>query len=330
MLRHGFGFQLAVLCFALIDRCGGQALVRTTYVPNAAPSSNVSAPNWSNGMFVQWTHSQGPGDRPKVWAYNKQGQQVIPVSEVWFPDTASARVHAAVATPDGVVVASVLTWSTSGQMATLLCFLGPTGITSVARTNQFVAQHLGYSPDGALWAFGYRPASSPTDTGGDNRTLRRFSAKGVQLSESVRSAVLANSATKGIRASQISGKNGGSFLLVGSSRKFLFNSGTRSFVELDNNGKVLRSATLNMPLDSVTQSQKRLVSAVITQTTGRLFCWLSGGEGVWQLNPDTLSWTLIDKSQFGGQYGGIFGVEGELAIMQSAGNNYGWFNVPSQ
>ena len=321
-----------MLMFALImlpGFCSGQTPSRTVDIPSVAPSSNVSVPNWSNGLLVQWTHTEGAGDRPKIWAHDGSGSQPIPTTEIWFPTTASARIHTAVATPDHLVVASVLAWSLTGQMTTLLCFIGPNGITKAIQTDQYIAEHLQYAPDGVLWAFGKRAMASQTDVNGDARTVRRFSPDGTELSATVRGPYLGTKGTR-LRASQTS-LNGESFLLVASTRKFLFNSSTRRFLEMNNEGKILRIATLEFPANlQVGGKPRKLGSAAITPS-GRIYCALSGGDGPWQLDPDTLKWTPIDRKAFDSQYGGLYGSDGESLILKmvTAGNRYGWFPLPA-
>ena len=50
------------------------------------------------------------------------------------------------------------------------------------------------------------------------------------------------------------------------------------------------------------------------------------GDGLWKLDPDTLKWAMIERSNFG-PYGGLYGSDGELVVMRT-GNTYAWLAVP--
>lgn len=318
------GLARLTLALSILVVANAQAL-KTVSIPLPNTAASLSIPAWSNGLYVQWTRTEG-SDRPKLWAYDENGMQVISPTEIWFPDTASARIHAAVASPEKLVIASVLAW-TSARMTTLLCFIGPSGVIRVTDTNQFIAEHLAFSPDGVLWAFGFRAVSSPGDVNGDFRTLRRFDINGMQLSESVQpDALVGQRHGGGIQASQLS-NNGASFLLAGSSRKFLFNSATYRFLELDSVGRIIRSAILN-PLPR-SPARVKLLSAV-TSASGHIYCTFDDGAGIWNLNPDTMSWTLIDKSNFAVPFNRTYGMDGEQAILGFYGNTFSWFAMPAQ
>ena len=51
---------------------------------------------------------------------------------------------------------------------------------------------------------------------------------------------------------------------------------------------------------------------------------------MWQLNPDQLTWTLIEKGKFGSRFGFLSGVDGEDVILHLGNGAYGWFKVPTQ
>jgi hypothetical protein len=301
--------------------------VAQTFIPNASPSPNVSVPVWSNGWFVQFTHTAGNGDRPRIWAYDEKAQQVIRPTEIWFPDTASARIHAVAVTPDHKLVVAVLMRTLSNGMETRLCFIGPSGTERTVPTEGFIAAHLQYSPDGILWGFGYRAVESLNDREGDARLVRRFQSDGRELSATVRPLELLNPKNSRLNAGKLS-RNGASFLLAGSARKFLFNSTNLQFAELDNDGKLLRVAALTLPRETRTAEgkQKRLTSAVITPR-GKIYIGFSGEKSMWQLDPDTFRWIALDPSLFDGKYAGLYGSEGERVIIATGESRYAWFSV---
>jgi hypothetical protein len=321
--------RVLTLAVSLISgyHCVAQSALRVTDINTTQlPGGTVSVPAWANGLMVQWTQVLGT-TKPKIWAFDSTGSFAIPVTEVWFPNTAAAAIHAATVTPTREIVASILAWSSSGQMSTLLVFISRSGIVKVSQTPaQFDPEHLAYSPDGVLWAFGRRAATSPADIRTTYRTIQRFGPDGTWLSGSVLSTDLNPTAEPTANPAWLS-INGESFLLVSSTRKFLFSSRARKFVEMDNEGRTLRNAILNFPPEEQNTGNGRpnmLTHATITPS-GKIFISFNGGSRLYTLHPDSLAWTIVDPFSYDNQYKGAYGSDGESLIMATMNNRYGWF-----
>jgi len=320
------------LCLALAPWSFAQSALKTVDInTRQLPAGNVSMPAWSNGMLIQWTQVQGT-DKPNIWAFDSTGALAVPATEVWFPGTSSAAIHAATVTPSHLIVASVLAWSSSGQMSTLLCYVSPAGVVKVSQIPaQFDPEHLAYSPDGVLWAFGRRAATSQSDVKTTYRTIQRFGPDGTWLSGSVLSTEL-NPPGQPTANPAWSSVNGESFLLVGATRKFLFSSPARRFVEMDNEGRTLRNVALNFPPEEQDRGNGRpstLTHSAISPS-GRIYVSFNAGQRVYILNPDSLTWTTVDPSSYDSQYRGVYGSDGESLVMRTFNDRFGWFALTAQ
>jgi hypothetical protein len=316
-------YSLMLLALGVSSPAFSSSVSKTVAIDTSnVPSAHIRAPSlWINGLMTQWTQTVG-AEKPQIWAFDSNGALVIPVTEIWFSDTASARIHGATVTPNGMVVASVLAWNTSGVMSTVLCFIGPSGVVKVQQLpDYFLPEHLGYSPDGVLWGFGRFTAPTHSNVKTAYRTVQRFAPDGSWLTGSVLSTTLLPPGKLGANPAGIS-INGDSFLLVGAARKFLFSSLARKFVEMDNNSRTLRNLTLNFPAGEIQNDGRlnRIINAAITPS-GKIYVTFNGGH-VYLLDPDSLKWSAIDPPL---GYFGVYGADGDSVITQTRNNGFGWF-----
>jgi hypothetical protein len=218
-------------------------------------------------------------------------------------------------------------------MATLLCYLDPSGIVKSIRTNNFVAQHLAYSPDGVLWAFGIRAVPSPGTLTAisvdDTNTVRRYSPDGLQISEALPAVHLKDPSTKGIAPGSRTRTNGNSFLVATATGAYVYNSRTGRLAILNNQAALLQVGKFSLPTAASESTSRRRVESATATAKGTLCLDLNESDNIWELNPDTLGWNLISRAPSGLPPGRLLGSDGSQFVFASNNTSFGWFPAPA-
>ncbi len=177
------GFGRIVIAAGLCSlAASGQALLDRTVTVPVEFRPALSRDRWDNGYWVQMERSVNPGDRPRVWMYDRDGDLIVDKTEIWFPEAYHVILHSVAAVGDGTLVASVEAWKAPGDVATLLVRVKPPGkVTDAIRTDAFVAEAMVVKDGKEIWAFGGVPVRKNAPVNPD--TLTRFTLDGKQLSK---------------------------------------------------------------------------------------------------------------------------------------------------
>jgi hypothetical protein len=277
--------------------------------------------------------------------YDRDGQNVLPRTEIWFPEAYHIVLRSVAAVGDGSLIASVEVWKAPGDVATALVFVRPPGVLgTVIRTDSFFANAMAVTSQGEIWAFGSSPvrASAPADL----LTLRRFAPDGRQIAgylpwsgfdppdgmppkdpASGRKLTAAD-----VRESvTVMGNHGGSHVVTSRSRVGVFSGRTATWVEFDLDGNQIDRFLVNPPAADDPKSTHDITSMAMT-ADNRVYASFAyhdpKNNGLFELDRTTHKWTRVPKPFTAPGFGGLYGVDGNSLILRSGCCQYGWVDAP--
>lgn len=297
---------------------------RTATIPVEFAPDN-SRDRWDHGHWIMYKRSVNPGDHPQIWAYNRDGHEVIHKTDLWFPDAYHVIVHSAAATNKPELFVSAEIWDSSGRGATALIRVAVPGVvTDVIRTDDFVGKSLAVAPSGEIWSFGLAQLK-PSDEDPGRATIERYGPTGQTVARLLSRGSFNTKGAPALRNSL------GVSRVVSSSTKIgVWSSRAKSWVEYDLSGNLIRRAIIEPPISDGTKKPYQLVELVMTDDS-RVYAWMTAqpngqGYGLFQMDLANARWLPVQE--FSPGFGGLFGSEGNFIIRRNGCCTYGWVSPP--
>lgn len=315
----------------------------------------LSPDRWDNGYWIQFERSVNPGDRPQVWMYDRDGHLVIQKTGIWFPGAYHVKLDSVAAVGDGSLVASVESWRSPGELATLLLHIVPPGkIASTIVTSQFAADSLVVKDRSEIWAFGGTPIHKSAPQNPD--TLERFSLDGKLLSKGLPASTYFSDSDRRLGLPSKVQSNGqraeayatwhGQAVILDNGVGF-FSPVSSSWLELSPTGDLKSRLTLPNPFhsDSVPAAPQDpfdfskpgpYAAGALAFAGGQVYAHLfeqhlrqdrSRYQGAFTLDRDSARWVPVSDTYAGG-FGGLYGADGGSLIARSGCCTYAWFDPP--
>ncbi len=312
--------------------------IRTATIP--VELGAVSHGRWANGIFVQFKQSYIPGRPSAIWAYDREGKEVIRrTTDVSIPSAYHTLVHSATADPRGNLIVSVETWDQGGLTASALCVIAPPGeLEYVVRTDSFVAQSLAIAPSGDIWGFGTKRIGFQRMKG-DYHTVERYDARGRLVSQ----LLPRSSFGTPYHPASDDDIGGPARVVTSSSRVGVYSGVARYWAEFTTGGEFLHGFKVEIPAVAGLKSPVRLLDLQMTEGN-RVYAMLVSRhppgsvdlpfyKAYYQLDRANRRWVLVadwlPEHRLGGNFGGIFGAGGESLSLRYKCCEFGWFVPPS-
>jgi hypothetical protein len=131
-------------------------------------------PRWENNHLITFEVDAATPSTPNVSIYGRDGRlsrQIV----IWIPEAMRVFLDNVVLTTDGRILATGVADSNDGKRAAFIAITDVAGkVTSVIRTNPFLASQLCLGPDGTVWTFGDVPSTGTASAEVSAGLLRNY------------------------------------------------------------------------------------------------------------------------------------------------------------
>jgi hypothetical protein len=289
----------------------------------------TSLSQWVFGYLPKYSRST-----PSVWMLDRTGREIIPRTELSFPDATRIEIKAVTADRSGNLFASAEVWS-YGQAASgiIVRMNRDQSPALVIRTNDFLGIALAVSPSNEIWCFGLPLLFQTTrTTTQEYQTVLRFSHSGNLIS-----SVLPRSGFgKDTIPTEAYGDLGFPMIWASKNRIGVYSAKARRWVELDSTtGATLLDIFVTPPTAADGTVGAPYNMGLLDDDNSVYMSFATNHFGTGQINglfwldEDSRRWIPAPERSKSSEYGLLSGGDGKNLIFRGGSRTFGWFDAQS-